>query len=94
MSGLRVVHLVYNALRDFPDRYSLCTHSLSEHFSSDFGELYRYVQKVYENAVHCRLLYMVGRTAVSGLGVVHLVYNALRHLPSRYSLCTHSLTQL
>ena len=78
MSVLGVVQLVYNALRDVPGRYSLCTHSLSELFGSYFGELYRYVQKVYENAVHCRLLYMVGCTAVSGLGVVQLVYNALR----------------
>ena len=55
MSGLGAVHLVYNALLDFPDRYSLCTHSLSDLFGSDFGELYRYVQKVYENAVLYRL---------------------------------------
>ena len=60
MSGLAVVHLVYIALRDIPDRYSLCTHSLTEVLCSDFGELYRYVQKVYANAVLCRLLYMVG----------------------------------
>ena len=59
MSGLGVLHMVYNALRDVPGRYSLCTHRLSELFGSDFGELYRYVQKVYENAVRCRLLYMV-----------------------------------
>ena len=60
MYGLGVIHLVYNTLRDFLGMYSLHTHSLSELFASDFGELYRYVQKVYENAVHCRLLYMVG----------------------------------
>ena len=60
MSGLGVVHLVYNAQRDFPGRYSLCTHSLSELFVLDFKELYRYVQKVYENAIRCRLFYMVG----------------------------------
>ena len=59
MSGLAVVHLVYNALRDVPGRYSLCTHSLSELFGSDFADLYRYVQKVYENAVSCGLLYVV-----------------------------------
>ena len=53
-SGLRVVHLVYHALLYVPGMYSLCTHSLSELFGSDFGELYRYVQKVYENAAHCR----------------------------------------
>ena len=60
MSGLRVVHLVYNALRDVPGGYRLCSHNLSELFGSDFGELYIYVQKVYENAIHCRLLYKVG----------------------------------
>ena len=59
MCGLAVVQLVYNALRNFPSRYSLCIHSLSELFGSDFGELYRYVQKVYENAVSCGLLYVV-----------------------------------
>ena len=51
---------MYNVLRDVPVRYSLCTHSLSELLGSDFGEMYRDIQNVYENAVHCRLLYMVG----------------------------------
>ena len=60
MSGLGVVQLVYNALRDVPGRYSLCTHSQSELLGADFGEQYRYVQKVYEIAVHLRLLYKVG----------------------------------
>ena len=59
MKGLGVIHLVYNPLLDFTGRYSLCTHSLSEQFGPDFGELYRYVQKVYEDAVSCGLLYMV-----------------------------------
>ena len=59
VSALGVVHLVCNALRDHPVRYSKCSHSVSELFGFEFGELYRYVQKVYENAVHCRLLYMV-----------------------------------
>ena len=39
--------------------YSLCTHRLSELFGSQFGELYRYIQKVYENAVSCGLLYVI-----------------------------------
>ena len=64
MSGLGVVHLVYIALRDHPGRYSWFSHSLSELFDSDFGELYRYVQKVYENAISCGLLYMVKWTAL------------------------------
>ena len=61
---------------------------------SEFGELYRYIHKVYENAVSCGLLYVVKRTAVYGLGVIHLVYNALRDFPGGYSLCTHSLSEL
>ena len=59
MSGLAVIPLVYNALRDVPGRYCLCTHSLSEMFGPEIGELYRYVQKVYENAVSCGLLYVI-----------------------------------
>ena len=51
MSGLGIIQLVYNELRGFPGRYSLCIHSLSELFGSDFVVLYRYVQKMYENAV-------------------------------------------
>ena len=54
-SDIGLVHLLYEALRDLPVRYYLCTHSLSELSSSDFGELYRYVQKVYENVVNYRL---------------------------------------
>ena len=42
------------------------------------------MQKVYENAVHCRLLYTVVCTAVSSVGVMHLVYNALRDHPGKY----------
>ena len=73
MYGLGIIHLLYNALLDIPGRYSLCTHSLSELFCSDFGDVYRYVQKVYENAVSCGLLYVVKCTAVCGLRFVHLV---------------------
>ena len=50
---------MYNALRDHQVRYSKCSHSLSELFGLECDELCRYVQKVYENAVHFRLLYMV-----------------------------------
>ena len=59
MSGLGVVHMVYNALRDLPDRHNLCTHSLSVLFGYYFGELYRSVQQVFENVVGFRLLYIV-----------------------------------
>ena len=59
MSSLGVVHLMYNTLKDFPDRYNLRTHSLSALFGYYFGKLYRSVQQVYENVVGFRLLSMV-----------------------------------
>ena len=83
-SDLGVVHLLYEALWDLPVWYSLCTHSLSELFRSDFGELYRSVRRVYENTFRCRFFATAWWTAVSGLGVVHLVYKALRDLPVWY----------
>ena len=94
MSGLVVVHVLYNALRDLPGRYNLCTHSLSALFGYYFGELYISVQQVYENAVDFRFLTTVWLTDVSSLGVVHLLYNTLWDLPGRYNLCTHSLSVL
>ena len=50
-SDIGLVHLLYEALWDLPVWYCLCTHSLTELFGSDFGQLYRTVQQVYENAV-------------------------------------------
>ena len=94
MTGLGFVHLVYNTLRDLPGRHNLYTHSLSVLFGSYFEELYRSVRQMHENAVGFRLLSMVWRTDVSGLGVVHLLYNALRDLPGRYNLCTYILSAL
>ena len=85
MSDHGVVHLVYNALWDHPVMYSKCSQSLSELFRSEFGDLYRYVQKVYEKIVSCGLLYVVQCNTVCDLEVVHLVYNALRNHPGRYS---------
>ena len=52
MSGLGVVHLLHKVLRDLPVWYRLYTHSLSALFLSDFGEPYKSVQEVYENAFH------------------------------------------
>ena len=68
--------------------------SLSALFGSYFGELYRFIQKVYENSVRCRVLCTVWLTAVGSLRVIHLVYSVLRVLPGRYNLCTHSLRAL
>ena len=56
---IKLVHLVYEALRDLPIWYYLCTHILSVLFSSDFGKLYRFGQQVCKIPVHCRLSYTV-----------------------------------
>ena len=61
---------------------------------SEFRELYRYVQKVFENAVHCRLFAMDWGNSASDTGLVNLLYEALRDLPVWYYLSTHSLSEL
>ena len=58
MSDLGVVQLLYKVLRHLPLSYSLYTHTLREMFVSDFVELYKSVQELYENAFHCRLFAM------------------------------------
>ena len=88
MCSLGVVHLVHSVLRELPSSYNLGTHSLSMLFGSYFGELYRSVLHVHENSVRCRLQCTVWRTAVFSLGVIQLVYSALRFLQGRYN-CVH-----
>ena len=58
MSGVGVIHLVYKVEQALPVLYSLYTHSLIELFESDFGEPYKSVQELYENAFRCRLFAM------------------------------------
>ena len=58
MSGLGVVHLVYKVQWALPVFCSLYTHSLIELFESYFGEPYKSVQELYENAFCCRLFDM------------------------------------
>ena len=70
------------------------THTLREMFGSDFGEPYRSIQQVYENADHCRLFSTAWRTSVSSLGVVCLVYKVQRALSVWCSLYIHSLIEL
>ena len=94
MSGLGVVHLLYKVLRDLPVWYRLYTHSLSALFLSDFGEPYKSVQELYENAIYCTLYSTALRTSVRGLGVIHLVFKVQRALPVFCSLYTLSLIEL
>ena len=42
-NDFKLVHLMYEALQELPVCYYLRTHSLSELFTLDFRELYRYV---------------------------------------------------
>ena len=58
MSVLGVIHLVYKALQAVEIWCTLYTHSLIELFGSDFGEPYKSVQELYENAFCCRLFDM------------------------------------
>ena len=58
MSGLGVVQLVYKVQRALPVFCSVYTHSIIELFGSDFGEPYKSIQEVYENAFHYRLFDM------------------------------------
>ena len=51
------------------------------------------VQQVYENTVRCRRSSRRAKQLCC-LGVVHLVYDALRYLPGSYSLLTHSMSAL
>ena len=50
-------------------------------FLYDFGEPYKFVQHVYENAVRCTLFSTASWTSVTALVVVPLLYNVLRDLP-------------
>ena len=86
--------MVYNALRDLPGRYSLCTHSLTQLYLLDMGEAYGSVQWVCENSSCCRLFTMDWETTSNDFKLVHLVYEALRDLLVWYYLCTHSLSEL
>ena len=81
MGGVGLVHLVYNALRYL----SACTQLIDTAYGSctvyQCRVIYRSIQHVYEIAVCCRLLATTWCSVVSGVGLVHLVYNALQDLP-------------
>ena len=81
VSGVGLVHLVYNAQRDIPvcikfiyTAYGSCTPYV-------FMEPRRSLQRVYEIVVCFRLLAMTWCSIVSVDGLIHLVYNSLRDLP-------------
>ena len=63
-------------------------------FLYDFGEPYKSVQQMYENAIRCTLFSTVWCTSVSGQRVVHLLYKDLQDLPLWYRLYTNSVSAL
>ena len=81
VSGVELIHLVYNSLWDLP----VCIQVIYTAYGSctvyQFREPYGSIQHVYEIAVCCRLLATTWCIAVSGVGLVHIVYNAQRDLP-------------
>ena len=89
-----MIYLLYKVLRDLPVWYRLYTNSVIALFESEFGESYKSVQELYDNAFPCRLFDIAYWTSVSGIGVVHLLYKVLQDLPVWYRLYTHSLSAL
>ena len=81
VSGVGLVHLVYNAIWDLPSCIQFINLAYGSCTLYQFRELYRSIQHVYEIAVSYRLLTTTWCSAVSGTGLLHLVYNALRYLP-------------
>ena len=95
MSGIRLVHLVHNALRDLPVCIQFIYTVYGGCMPYEFREPHRSLQRVYEIAVCFTLLATTCCITVSGVGLVHLVYNALRDLPvciqfiyTAYGSCT------
>ena len=78
VSGVEVIHLVYNALWHL----TVCIQFIYTAYGSctpyKFREPHRSLQRVYEIV---RFLATTWCSAVSGVGLVHLAYNALRDLP-------------
>ena len=56
VSGCILIHLVYNVPRDLPVCVQLMYTAYSSCTASKFTEAYRYVQQVYEIAIHCKYL--------------------------------------
>ena len=95
MSGVGLVHLVYNALRDLPSCIQFINLAYGRCTLYQFREPYRSIQHVYEIAVCCRFLAKTWCSVLSSVGLVHLVYNTLRDLPvcilfiyTAYGSCT------
>ena len=81
VSGVGLVHLVYNTLRDLPVCIQYMYTAYGSYTAYEFREPHRSLHWVYEIAVPFRLLAITWCSAVTGCTLVHLVYNALRDIP-------------
>ena len=80
-----IVHLVYKAHGTSQFVYTAC----GSRMASALRELYRFVQRVYENAVGTIVFTMGSRTFLRVAGIIQLVYEGPRDLP----VCVHSQWQ-
>ena len=78
-----------------PSLYTVYIHAYGSYTPYEYRETHRPLQQVYETAVCFRLLDTTCSIAVSGVGLIHLVYNALQDLPvciqfvyTAYGSCT------
>ena len=77
VSGVKVAHLVYNPLWHLAVCIQFIYTAYGISMPYEFREQRRSLQLVYETAVCFRLFTTTWYIAVSGVEVVHLVYNAL-----------------
>ena len=82
VSGVGFVLLVYNALQDLPFCIQYIYIAYGCYTVYQFREPYRSIQHVYDSAVCCILVATTCCSAMSGVGLVHLVNNGLRDLPA------------
>ena len=86
MSVFQIVHLLYEALLHLP----VCVQSLWYPYEMYVRELYRSVQRVYENPVRVRVMFFQWCTTMRVFGIVHSLYKVPRDLPiCVQSLCGH-----
>ena len=95
MNGVGLVQLVFNALWDLPVCIQFIYTTYGSCMPYEFKEPHRSLQRVYEIAVSFRFLATTWCIAVSGVELIHLVYNSLWDLPvciqviyTAYGSCT------
>ena len=80
MSSVGFVYLVYNDLRNLPVCIQLIYRAYGSYMPYEFREPHRTLQGLYEISICFRLLATIWCIAVSNVGLIHLVHNALLDL--------------